>query len=97
MLNKLYSLSRYKTNSEENKKNVWCIFTLMLGSLSLAIDTRYNFVTIFLQQFLSVRLHFLLQFGLIGCMILIKEYVSLTTAATKIGKRHFYSDHSNGC
>ena len=26
-----------------------------------------------------------------------KEYVSLTTAAIKMGKRHFYSDHSNGC
>ena len=35
--------------------------------------------------------------GLIDCMILMKEYVSLTTAAMKMGKRHFYSDHSNGC
>ena len=30
-------------------------------------------------------------------MILVKEYVSLATAAMKMGKRHFYSDHSNGC
>ena len=30
-------------------------------------------------------------------MILMKEYISLTTAAMKMGKRHFYSDHSNGC
>ena len=30
-------------------------------------------------------------------MILMKEYVSLTNAAIKMGKRHFYSDHSNGC
>ena len=37
-----------------------------------------------------------LQFGLIGCMILMKEYVSLTTAVMKMGKRHFYSDHGNG-
>ena len=29
--------------------------------------------------------------GLIDCMILMKEYVSLTTAAMKMGKRHFYS------
>ena len=29
-------------------------------------------------------------------MILMKEYVSLTTAAMKIGKGHFYSDHRNG-
>ena len=40
MLNKLYPLSRYKANSGKNKKNVWCILALMLGSLFLAIDTR---------------------------------------------------------
>ena len=30
-------------------------------------------------------------------MILMKEYISLTTDAMKIGKRHFYSDHSSSC
>ena len=30
-------------------------------------------------------------------MILMKEYVSLITAAMKMSKRHFYSDHSNSC
>ena len=34
---------------------------------------------------------------LIDCMILMKEYISLKTAAMKVGKRDFYSDHSNGC
>ena len=29
-------------------------------------------------------------------MIFMKEYVSLMTPAMKMGKRHFYSDHSNG-
>ena len=29
-------------------------------------------------------------------MILMKKYVSLTTAAMKMAKKHFYSDHSNG-
>ena len=38
-----------------------------------------------------------LWFGLIGCMIFMKEYVSLTIAAMKMGKRHFYSYHSNDC
>ena len=28
-------------------------------------------------------------------MILMEEYVSLTTATMKMGKRHFYCDHSN--
>ena len=37
-----------------------------------------------------------LQFGLIGCMILIKKYLSLTTAAMRMGERHFYSDHVHG-
>ena len=31
----------------------------------------------------------------LGCMILMKEYVSLTIAAIKMGKRHFYSDCRN--
>ena len=48
-----------------------------------AIDTRYNFALNF--------------FGLIGCTILMKEHVSLTTAAMKMVARHFYSDHSNDC
>ena len=29
-------------------------------------------------------------------MLLMKKYVSLTTAAMKMAKKHFYSDHSNG-
>ena len=72
----------------------------LLGFLSLAIDTRYNFVTNFLQLCLSVYLwspFSQLWFGLIGCMILMKQYVYLRTIAMKMGKRHFYSDHSNGC
>ena len=55
----------------------------MLGSLFSAIDTRYKFWDRFSSVILSVWLHFL---GLIDCMILMKEYVSLTTAAMKIGK-----------
>ena len=35
--------------------------------------------------------------GLIVCMILMKKYVSLTNAAIEMGKKYFYSDHSNGC
>ena len=38
-----------------------------------------------------------LSLGLIYCMILLKEYVSLTTAAMKMGERDFYSDYSSGC
>ena len=35
---------------------------------------------------------FQLQFGLIGCMVLMKEYVPKTTGAMKTGKRNFHSD-----
>ena len=49
MSNIPHPLSRNKANSGKNKKNVLCVLTLMLGSLSLAIDTRYNFVTDFPQ------------------------------------------------
>ena len=47
--------------------------------------------------FICLTLFSKLQFGLIGSIILMKEYVSLTTAAMKMRKRHFYSDHSNSC
>ena len=35
------------------------------------------------------------QFGLIGCMILMKEFISLTTVAIEIGKRHFSMINEN--
>ena len=50
MLNKSHPLSRYKANSDKNKKCLMHFDTLMLGSLFLAIDTRYNFATNFLQE-----------------------------------------------
>ena len=47
-LNKSHPCSRYNANSDK-KNNVGCILTLILGSFSLVIDLRYNFVTHFLQ------------------------------------------------
>ena len=38
-----------------------------------------------------------LKLELIDCMILMKEYVSLTIPAMKMGKSYFYSAHSNCC
>ena len=70
----------------------------MLGSLSLATDTRYNFVTIFFPViFICLTSFSQLYFGLEDCMILMKQYVSLTIAAIKMVKNLIYSDHSNGC
>ena len=62
MLNKSHPLSRYKANSGKNEKNVWCILTLMLGSLFLAIDTRCSSVILYVWLYFSVivwtnRLH----------------------------------------
>ena len=37
------------------------------------------------------------QFGLISCIIFMKELVSMTMVAMEIGKRQFLSYHSNGC
>ena len=38
-----------------------------------------------------------LEFGLISSIIFMKEFISLTMVAVKIGKRQFLSYHSNGC
>ena len=70
----------------------------MLGSLFSAIDTRYNFCEKFSLVILAVWLDFLnLIVGTNKLHDFDKEYVSLTTAAMKMGKWNFYSDHSKGC
>ena len=70
----------------------WCYG---LSSQQLTQDTALRQISfsnlIFLAPFSQ------LQFGLTDCMILIKDYVSLKTTAMEMGKRHFYSDHSNAC
>ena len=38
-----------------------------------------------------------LEFGLISSIIFMKEFISLTMVAVKIGKRQFLSYRSNGC
>ena len=48
MLNKSHPVRRYMVNGGKIKKKK-CILTLMLRSLTLAIDTRYNLVTTFPQ------------------------------------------------
>ena len=59
MWNKSHPSSRCKAKNGKNKKNAWCILTLMPVSLFLAIDTRYNFCDKFSSVIWSVWLHFL--------------------------------------
>ena len=58
------------------------------GSLSLAIECKI----LLCDNFSSALFIYLAPFseGLIGCMILIKEFVSLITVAIEIGKRYFF-------
>ena len=102
MLNKIISIhpvSRYKANSGKNKIKTYLmhfdpnarVFVLSNRDKIQLFDKFSSIIFICLTLFSK------LQFGLIGSMILMKEYVSLTTAAMKMGKRYFYSDRSNGC
>ena len=52
---------------------------------------------IFISNLICLTPFCQLKLGLMDCMILMKEYVSLTTAAMEMSKRDFYSDHSKGC
>ena len=66
------------------KKNVWCILTPMPGSLSLAIDTRYNVRNIVLDEFYSVIFICLtpfsqLKFGLSNSILNHPGHATLTT------------------
>ena len=100
MLNKLHPLSKYKANSGKynNKKKCLMHFDPETGVFVLSnwhkIQLCYKFSS---AIFICLTPFSQLNFGLIGCMILMKQYVSLATAAIKMGERHFYSDHSNGC
>ena len=49
MLNKSHLLSRCQANGGKNKKNCLMYFDFDAMVFDLAIDTRYNFVTNFLQ------------------------------------------------
>ena len=90
MLNKSHPLSRYKENSSKNKKKCLMhfdpdarVFVLSNWHKIQLCDKFSSVIFICLTPFSQ------LMFGLIGYMILMKEFVSLTTAAMKMGKRHF--------
>ena len=98
MLNKSHPLSRYKANSGKNKNK--CLTHFDPGARVILLNKWHKIQLS--EKFSSVIFIFLtpffqIQFGLIGCMVLIKEYVSLKTAAIKMSKKYFYSDHCNGC
>ena len=97
VLNKSQSF-RYKVNSGKNKEK--CLMHYDLDA-RLFVPSNWHKIQLFDKFssviFICVTPFSQFQFRLIVCMILMKEYVSLTTAAVKMGKIHFYSDHSNGC
>ena len=66
-------------------------------SNSLKIQLCDKFSSVLFICLTEIQFDSQLQFGVINYLILMKEYVSLTPAAMKMGKRLFYSDHSNGC
>ena len=98
MLNKSHPLSRYNANSGKNKKECLMHFDPNARAFVLSNWSKVQLLQqMFFSNLICLTLFSQLQLGLIDCMISMKEYVSLTTAAMKMSKRHFYSDHSNGC
>ena len=91
MLNKSHRLSRYKANSGKNNEKKCLmdfdpetrVFIFSNWHKKELCDKFSSVIFICLTPFSE------LWFGLIGCMIFMKEYVSLTIAAMKMGKRHF--------
>ena len=98
MLNKSHPLSRYKENSCKNTKKCLMHFGPDARVFVLSNWHKIQLCNKFsLVIFICLTPFSQLMFGLIGYMILMKECVSLTPAAMKIGKRHFYIDQSNCC
>ena len=98
MLNKSHPLSRYWGNSGRNKEK--CLMNFIPDARVFVLSNWHKIQLC--EKFSSVICICLapfsqLLFGLISCMILMNECVSLTTAAMKMGKMNFYNNHSNGC
>ena len=90
-LNKSHPLSRYKANSgKNNEKKCQIHFDPETSVFVLSNWHKIQLCDKFSSViFICLILFSQLWFGQIGCMILIKEYVSLTTAAMKMGERQF--------
>ena len=97
MLNKFHPLSRCKANSGKDKQKCLMHFDtedrVFVFSNWHKIQLCDKFSTVIFNYLTPFCL---LKFGLVNCMILMKEYVSLTIASMKMGKRHFYNAQSNG-
>ena len=69
----------------------------MLGSLPLEIETRHNFVLNFLSNLYLFHSTFLIIVWNNGLHDLDERICSLATGAMKMGQRHFYDNHRDGC
>ena len=88
MLKKSHPLRKYMTNGGKNEKKYYFVKILLCDNLKILLCD--NFPS---ALFISLTPIFQGQFGVIGCMILMKEFVSLTTAAMEIRKRYFFNNH----
>ena len=97
MVNKSHPLSWYKANSDKNKNNVWCILTLMLGFCPYQLTQDTTLWQVFLSN-LSLFDSILSITVWINELHDFDEGISfLDNCWYENGKKHFYSNHSNGC
>lgn len=72
------------------------ILTLLLGSLFSEMGHKIHLYDNFTSViFICFTAFFQGKFGRIDCIILMKEFASLKIVPLQIGKRHFFTDHSN--
>ena len=97
-LNKSHPRSSYNANNDKNKKQ--CLMHFDPDSRIFVLSKWHKIqlcvkfssvIFIYLTPFSQLKV------GLIGCMILMKDYVCLPTAAMKMVKIYFYSDHNDSC
>ena len=71
----------------------------MSGSVCYAMRKKIHFRDVFSSSLYLFDINFSEKqyFGLISCMILIKQFVSLTMASMEPQNCHLSSYHSNGC
>ena len=87
MLKKSHPLRKYMTNDGKNEKKILLCEDIICDNLKILLCD--NFPS---ALFISLTPISQGQFGVIGCMILMKEFVSLTTVAMEIRKRYFFNN-----
>ena len=89
---KCFFTLRYKTKTFDVFSPCCCSFRHCNGAKDICLYDKFSW-----GFFIFLTPLFQWWFGLISCIIFMKEFISLTMVAIEIGKRQFLNYYSKGC